>query len=93
MNITSIPDRLRDLADSLEGDEWSHPLCSVEACRIGATIAREYLSQCEQRLKEQLEIHKLREGFAWTKLKEEIFIKAFWDGVDYSLRKEEHAEN
>lgn len=89
IDITGVPERLRDLAESLEGDEWNHPLCSVEACHVGAAMAQTYLSQCEQRLKEQIELRKLTEGFAWTRLKEEILSNEFWLEVEYELRKEE----
>jgi hypothetical protein len=33
---SDLPERLRSLATSLEGDEWEHPLNSQETCRIAA---------------------------------------------------------
>jgi hypothetical protein len=32
----SLPETLRALAVSLEGDEWEHPINSVEACELAA---------------------------------------------------------
>ena len=34
--MNDLPERLRALADSLEGDDWNHPLLSLEACREAA---------------------------------------------------------
>jgi hypothetical protein len=31
-----LPERLRDLAESLEGDDWEHPLLSQVTCRLAA---------------------------------------------------------
>ena len=34
--MSDLPERLRVLTDSLEGDDWDHPLLSREACRDAA---------------------------------------------------------
>ena len=33
---TDLPTRLRELAATLEGDEWQHPVDAVEICRLAA---------------------------------------------------------
>jgi len=34
--MTDLPDRLRAIADTLDGDEWEHPLCAEDDCRRAA---------------------------------------------------------
>ena len=40
MRIKDLPERLDALADSLVGDDWEHPLASVETCRQAAEELR-----------------------------------------------------
>lgn len=71
--MTDLPERLRSLAESLEGDEWGHPLLSQKTC-IDAAVEIERLlklafigehhfpdltwkKRCEE---QQIEINKLR---------------------------------
>lgn len=36
--MNDLPERLRSLAESLDGDEWEHPLMSREVCIEAATL-------------------------------------------------------
>ena len=41
------PQRLRDLADTLEGDDWQHPLGSADLCRAAADELERLRTLCE----------------------------------------------
>jgi hypothetical protein len=60
---------LTHLAETLDGCEWNHPLCSVEVCRLAAdelergTITPEIIARVAEL---HAELHRLRQGI-WTK--------------------------
>lgn len=36
--MSDLPQFLRELADTLDGCEWNHPLCSAQRCREAAEV-------------------------------------------------------
>jgi hypothetical protein len=45
--MTNLPERLTDLADSLDACEWNHPLGSAEACRQAAKEIETLRDRCK----------------------------------------------
>jgi hypothetical protein len=41
-----LPERLRAIAESLEGDDWEHPITSQETCLKAADVIEKIAAKC-----------------------------------------------
>ena len=92
--LTNLSEDLKNLALSLDGDEWNHlmsfvpPLGSQQTCLLAANIVEKFLKTQEHQINTIVEMAKLRQGFEWRPLKEEIMREEFWDCLWNSLQVE-----
>jgi len=65
--MNDLPERLRHLAESLIGDDWSHPLCSREACLEAASVLDK--------------LPKTADGVVWTGNAAVWYLNETWTGL------------
>ena len=75
------PQRLRDLADTLDGDDWRHPLGSADLCRQAADEL-ERLRQAIAALDGINAAYRLGRRPSEAALE---VIRAFWDAQENTL--------
>jgi hypothetical protein len=68
----TISDQLRALAESLEGDQWEHPICSREVCVKAADLLDRARDARRAELLLQMERRKLLAGFRWNDFREHV---------------------
>jgi hypothetical protein len=80
-SVSTVPEFITTLS-AIANDVAKH---KNKYASVMARIVQEYINDRRDELALKMELTKLREGFAWTKLKEEIYINEFWIEVENKL--------